>query len=426
MNDPHPEQPTAALLLNANGAALLPVLGLPIIAWQADAVRAAGIGRVLIVGNRLGEPLASRIADGLATTHVANAAGLAPHLFGTVLLLADGLWIDPRAVAGFLAAARAPALLEFARHAPPGAERIDRASHWAGVALLPATMLAEAAGSLGDWDLAATLLRVADASGAARVPFEALDLPYPDDPDRRVPMPMAWTMPSDFPAAEKAGRQRLAHARPDGPDLADRWLYAPLSARLARLLAGSRAGRTLRAASAALLLVALPLFLLGWRWPALLALLLAAPINQAGQMLMAAHADPVPRWMPGEAIRTVLTALACTGLASWLRTAGEAPPAAALAVALLLLLFTGMRAHRLAWFRRRTGSHLDTRAPRDRWLVGLAGPATSMALPLLAFAVLDQWWFGLVTLLLVAILLHLAVEWRFLTAMDAMLPPARH
>lgn len=402
--------------------ALVRVLGAPVIEWQVRAVRRAGIGRILLLADPLPEPLATRLADTPALERIAVAADLAAMLSGTVLLLAEGVIIDHRAIAAVLAQGSAPALIQFGKDPPDGAERIDRDSHWAGAALLPATMVAATVQTLGDWDLAATLLRVADAAGARRMDFAAADMRLPDQPDRRLPPPLVWFRPTAASAAD-IGRRLLHGSACPGPDLADRHIYRPLALALAGMIAPATSGAMLCWLAFSCLVLAVGLMLAGWQWPALILLLLAPLADQCGRILLTARGLPIPRAIPDEAVRTALTALAVACLALPIAGTNGMSAAAPLLAGAALLLLSVLRVFRIRWFRRRTGVHLDVRTGVDGRIFGMMGAATSLTLPLLPFAIAGLWWPGLLLVAGWSALLFVLLEWRFLAAIDASLPP---
>lgn len=414
---------TSALLLHRDphGGALFPVLGMPIIAWQAELISHAGIKRTFLFGQRLPEPLATRLADGTRLDHVADVSHLPAALSGTVLLLAEGLLIDPRAVAAFLRLAPAPALLVFSGPAPPGAERLDRDTHWAGAALLPAAMVAETATELGDWDLASTLIRVADASGATRMAIESIDLDLPEDRERRTPPSLIWALPTETARPGAISHALLANSMPDGPDWTEQLLYRPMAMIIARSIADTALPPVIwRWLAMAMLLAAAILFAGHQFWPALAILLLAPLPDQIGRILLHARWQPAPRLLPAtDGPFMLLAALAVAGLG--LALAGQALPAAPIIASIGILLFSGLRVARLSWLRRMTGRHMDQFGSRDRRIAGLFGPITSLALPLLPFAVAGLWWEGLIAVLLWSSLLFLLLEWRFLAAIASLL-----
>ncbi len=413
---PHPASSALLLHHHSRGPALFPVLGMPLIEWQARLLNHAGIDRQLLVGNRLPEPMATRLADLAGLRYLGDVYNLPMTLSGTIILLAEGALIDPRAMTALLEAASAPALLVFAGSAPPGAERLDRDTHWAGAALLPASMVAETATELGDWDLAATLIRVADSAGAARVAMESIDPAIFLDDEQRTPPPLIWALPTDLAQVASISQDLLASSVPDGPDWTERLLYRPI----ARLMAPSLVHAIMPPIIWRWLAVAMLLasgILLWWHqfWPGLAILLLAPLPDQLGWMLMTARWQPTPKHLPAKPGPFLLLAsLALIGLA--LSLAGLGAPAAPLIAGAGILLFTGLRVTRLSWLHRVTGRHLDQFSARDRQIAGLFGPVTSLALPLLPFAIMGLWWHGLLAVLIWSALLFILLEWRFLAA----------
>lgn len=189
-----------------------------------------------------------------------------------VLALADGVLVATP-VLREVATRPAPAVLAVARDTNQARiERIDAEDHWAGVALVDATLLENTLAMLGDWDLQSTLLRRAVQARASRI-----------------------TLPVDAGAHHHAliagGQDAHAHQGAllaaqgvrDGPWLeaaATRWLARPLVA----MLSHARGARMAAGVSAAVLaLLALSGLATGWSLTGaalLLAALLAASVAE--------------------------------------------------------------------------------------------------------------------------------------------------
>src|SRR3546814_11072034 len=91
-----------------------------------------------------------------------------------------------------------------------GFERIDATARWAGLALLPGTMVREVSRRFGDWDLQSTLLRTAVQSGAARMTWDDGPLYVPN---RRREVPPALEMTRNRAEGASGGAERRAPAK---------------------------------------------------------------------------------------------------------------------------------------------------------------------------------------------------------------------
>lgn len=154
--------------------ATLPFAGTTVVETQARRLTAAGASRIFIVAARITPALTAAI-DRLAGRNIVADLIRKPAELGEkirpgqpVMLIADGVVADG-AVLRTIAHEPAPVLLAVA-DAPAGTtlERIDPRDHWAGVALVDATLLEETVATLGDWDLQSTLLRKTAQAGAVR------------------------------------------------------------------------------------------------------------------------------------------------------------------------------------------------------------------------------------------------------------------
>lgn len=286
------EQAGAALIgayepaANAGGLQALSVLaGAPLAEHQALRAVAAGCTTVLLLadgGSGGLQALASRLRqDGVICRVVETIADAADalHPDERVLLIADGC-LPQRALLEAAAAGAVPTLCvvpDTPEHA--GRERIDAGDRWAGVALIDRRRIAETAAMVGNWDPVSTLLRRAVQEGAQRV--------------AALPAPLLLAEPATLAAAEET---ILTEARRPADDLADRLIFKP-GERLAvpLLLARGIEATALGAGGAALAIVAGLLSIAGWRWPALLALLLASLGRAASKRLARVRQRP-DRW----------------------------------------------------------------------------------------------------------------------------------
>lgn len=416
---------TTALLLvgDEESPGLWPFAGRTIIEWQAQAAIRAGASRLLILAERLPEPLASRLLALPGAERLADNAALAERLRDrddSLLLIAPGTLPDRRLLAALV---RHGGLTIAAFHdaqVPEGAERIDRDAHWAGALTLPAALAQQVAAALGEWELSGTLLRAAEEAGAARLWVTDVDCA---DADARGVRPLFWARPGDAAQAPAVARSLLPAG--GSPDLAERLLHRPLGQRLAQLLLPLAAGSGALGWIAPLMgLLAVAALLAGLPLLALPLLLFAPVVDVAVGRLAAVRGDPPPPWPLDGLAGAALAAAATLALGSRLSfDSGAGWPVLAGAVAALLI---GLRVHRLHWYRRRFGRHLDSLSLTDRragcWQHPVAGVSWPLALAaIIGLAVGVGCWLqaGLLAVLLLAVVQLLLVEWRFLAAFDS-------
>ena len=250
-------------------ASALTVGGMTVLDRQIRLVRQAGAGRVCVVG-------------GAGPDGVADAAALALLIGGTgdVLMLDPGVILDERIVRAVVAAT-APTIATWP--AGRGTERIDTATTAAGIALYPAELVRATAAGLGDWDLAATLLRTALAAGAARVDLAAVPL-Y--DAGRERDVPLVWALPDEADSAAEATTALLAGGWAVRPGWPARFVYPPVEEALVRLLLPlSIPADAVTGATLALALGAGAAFAAGWLWTGLTAALLCGPLAGVAALL---------------------------------------------------------------------------------------------------------------------------------------------
>ncbi|MGI4876576.1 MAG: hypothetical protein ACRYG4_03740, partial [Janthinobacterium lividum] len=174
--------PTAVLLSPPPpppGTAVPIVGGLTTLERQTRQVRRAGIARVLVVG------------DGPLDWATLN---------DDIIVIDPGVVLDDRIVAA-IASAAAPAIATWSATSGRGAERIDANDTAAGIARYPAALVRDTAASLGDWDLAPTLLRAALIAGATRIDCAGLPL---FDAKLGRDVALVWARPETADGAEQA------------------------------------------------------------------------------------------------------------------------------------------------------------------------------------------------------------------------------
>jgi hypothetical protein len=155
--------------------ALAPVAGETIVERQAAWALEAGAGTLFIVVSSVPPELVQALdrvrRRGAKVQLVRDAADMQAALQPTdrVLLVADGL-VAPASHYKAMATGMAPALLVTAdTPMTQMLERVDAEHRWGGLALVPASGVAELAALPGEWDMVLTLLRFSIQSGASRL-----------------------------------------------------------------------------------------------------------------------------------------------------------------------------------------------------------------------------------------------------------------
>jgi hypothetical protein len=159
--------------------ALAPVAGETIIERQATRAIDAGAETLFVVVGSVPAALLQALdrvrKRGMRVQVVRDASDIQSALQPTdrVLLVADGL-VAPAGHYKAMATGSAPALL-VTTDTPltQTLERIDATHRWGGLALIPASSVAELAALPGEWDMVLTLLRFAVQADAARLACEA-------------------------------------------------------------------------------------------------------------------------------------------------------------------------------------------------------------------------------------------------------------
>ena len=160
---------------SARLVATLPFSGTTLIEHQARQLVSAGAAHIVVIGERQSPELLGALhrigRRGVPVDAVGGAAEAAGtlHPLARVVMLADGL-VTTDAVVRSLAGEGGDTLLVVpADDAPPALERIGGASAWAGAARLDARRLVALAELPPDYHPQSTLIRIAEAAGAARV-----------------------------------------------------------------------------------------------------------------------------------------------------------------------------------------------------------------------------------------------------------------
>ena len=214
--------------------ATLPFAGTTLIEHQADQLIAAGAGQIIVIAERQSPELVGalhrigRRGVALDVARGAVEASATLHPLARVAMVADGL-VTTDAIARLLAQEGEEALLVVpADGAPTTLERIGGASAWAGGARLVAQRLADLAQLPPDYDPQSTLVRIAEAAGATRLPLPPAALRDGHGIER------------DAALIEARGHRIMAAAIATRSGWFDRFVVAPLSHAAIPLLVARR------------------------------------------------------------------------------------------------------------------------------------------------------------------------------------------
>lgn len=201
-----------------------------------------------------------------ARTAAEAAAAVPPGM--RLMLVADGFVGDRTHIERLMGADRPVLLAVTDRGFDDRFERIDADMRWAGLALVDADLLREAAMMPSDWDVQSTLLRRALQTGVKPLPLvderEAAELGIVE---RR----------QDFAELQ---RRILAGAGSGPRNWLSRYVLAPIERIATGAIMASPATPTMiGTAGAALMAGALVAFAFDWRWLGLVPLLLALPLE---------------------------------------------------------------------------------------------------------------------------------------------------
>lgn len=388
--------------------------GISLLERQVRAALAAGAEAVFIIAAALPRDIGARLGDDSRVLRVETGAALAGKLADDardIVVFAPALLLDERLITASAHAA-APVLFDFAGPPPAGAERIDSQSHWAGIARLPAGMVADVAEQLAEWEPTQTLFRAAEAAGAARFHVESLSLYAPA---RRRDVPMLWARPLTAEARKAATDALIAASQKGCLDWPARFVHPPIENALVRLLLPTRITPNLVTLATGILgLGAIILFALGQLWWGLLLVLVVGPLDGVdGKLARTRH--EFSRWGDLEhVLDKILEYGWFLALGAWF---SQAHGLAAWLAALGIILFALAEAASGEFFRRFTGKQLDDWGPFERRFRLIGGRRNTFFWSLLPFAALGAWWPGFLFLLAYATITTAVAHWRLLKAL---------
>jgi len=259
--------------------ALLPMAGRSLLENQVRRAVTAGASHVVILVERVPAALSAALdrlkRDGIVVNLARDSMTVADHFHPKeyVLLVADGLVAAPDCFEA-MAARVAPTLLVVAD--TPGNEdfeRVDADHLWAGLALTTVDAVSATAAMLGDWDLQSTLMRRIVQGGADFLRV---------DGDSGVVMDAteAVMIAGHSEKSRKAGHSMLERNSLQSGSWPERFIYAPITSRVAPLLLDRRVeAMWLRGAAITLTVGGAAVFWWGWLWTGFIAVLLAGPLD---------------------------------------------------------------------------------------------------------------------------------------------------
>ncbi len=388
--------------------------GIPILERQVRMALKAGAKAVWLIAPALPADMAARLAANPDCWRVPDAEALASKLAGEssdILLMAPGLVADERLISAMVEDDRAPLLMQFGPDAPKGAERLDMASHWAGLARLPAAMAAQVASELGEWELVGTMVRTAVEAGAERVLADEIPLYAPN---RRRDVPLTWARPQGETACRKVTETLLASAQKGCLDWPARFIHPPIENAMVRaLLPTPISPNMVTVLTGVLGFAAIWLFAIGQPLWALALVLIVGPLDGVDGKL-ARTRQQFSRWGDLEhVLDKILEYGWILALGGWLaKTHG----AAAWIAAAGIIIFALAEAASGEFFRRFSGKQLDDWGPFERRFRLIGGRRNTFFWTLVPFAAFGAWWAGFLMILVYAAFTFAVSHWRLMKA----------
>ncbi len=389
----------------------LVVGGITVLERQARQLRRAGATLLFAIDV---EPLTNLPVGVEAIGAAALADRISPG--DRVALIAAGLIIDQRALDAILAAP-APAMLvsDPGRADAVAIERIDSATCAAGVLVLPGTLVIAQVLSLGEWNLASTLIRAVAANPATRrVDFHALPLYAPAQ--RRV-VPMLWLRPDETGAAAATG-QLIAAAQKGCLDWPARFLHPLPENLLVRLLAPTAiTPNQVTAVTAVIGIAAAIAFATGWLWTGLILALVTGPLDGVDGKLARTRVE-FSKWGDLEHLIDKILEYTWYLCIAWffftVRGTGLS-----WAVAALIILPAIAESVQGEFFRRLTGAQLDDAGDAERRIRLFAGRRNTFLWTWACLALFGLWFEGFVLLAVYSVATSGLAQWRFYKRLSA-------
>ncbi len=401
---------------------LLAVGGIAIVERQMRQAICAGATRVIVkVESDSPGLLAMMERAGPRLIIARDGAALSDAIGGDdALLFAEGLIIDDRIVAR-MAAMDGAALAVWSDGAPPEAERIDQATCWAGLALIPAHVATGVAATLGDWDMQSTLLRATAALASSRLEIGTVNL-YVADLGRDVPL--LWSAVRTPDTAAAALEALLGATDVTGGGWVSRFMHPPVANFLTRWLVPTpiRPVTVRILASCAGVIAGLALAT-GWLSAGVALALGTGFLSRVADKLERVRVV-VPRWRePWDvADRTVEYAwYICLG--SWLARAPGGSSAWLLAA--ITIMFAASSELQRRFFSRFVGRSLDSAGRFERRFSLVAAGRDTLIWALVPFGWFGQWLPGLAVLAAYASTTFFVVQTRLFIRLGEVSPVDR-
>jgi len=403
---------TVGLLFLPTETPASPVVGgITVIERQARQLRRAGATLLFAIDI---EPLTILPAG----VEAIGAAAL-PARIGAgdrVAVIAAGLIVDERALDAVLSAP-APAMLvsDPARADAVAIERIDSTTCAAGVMVLPGTLVIDQAATLGEWNLASTLIRAAAAHPATRqVDFHALPLYAPA---RRRLAPMLWLRPDEAGAASATG-QLIAAAQKGCLDWPARFLHPWPENLLVRLLAPTAiTPNQVTAATAVIGIAAAVAFATGWLWTGLILALITGPLDGVDGKLARTRVE-FSKWGDLEHLVDKILEYTWYLCAAWFFSHARGT-GLSWALAALIILPAIAESVQGEFFRRLTGAQLDDAGDAERRIRLFAGRRNTFLWTWAGFALCGLWFEGFLMLAVYSVATTGLAQWRFYKRLSA-------
>lgn len=402
--------------------AVLPLAGRTVLERQARQAARAGVSRIVLDMRAAPAPLVQAIerikALGL---EVELARGLAEvgrliQPEDEVLLFADAVVLDDRMVEQVVGC-DAPLALTVAMREPdgPGLDLIDGETVWAGLAKAPGALVSDTAWRHDDWDLPATLVRLAVQQGARRLALADIETYAPN---RRRVVPLLWHAPASRAEADVATRDLQRSAQKGCLDWPARFLHPPVEDGIVRLLLPTRITPNMVTVVTGMVgFASVFAFAKGWLWAGLLLMLFNGPLDGVDGKLARTRLE-FSRWGDLEHVVDKLVEYgAFLALGGWL--AGQAGHYGPWVVAILLIFFALAEALQGEIYYRFTGRQLDDRGPLERAVRLVAGRRNTFFWTLVIFAAFGAWETGLIVLSAYSVLTFFVAQALFIRGMRA-------
>ena len=275
--------------------------------------------------------------------------------------------------------------------------------------VLPGTLVVAQVLSLGEWDLASTLIRAVAADHAAtRVDFHGLPLYAPA---RRRDAPMLWLRP-DEASAPAATRQIVAATQKGCLDWPARFLHPFPENLMVRLLAPTPVTPNQVTALTAIVGIAAAVgFATGWLWTGLILALITGPLDGVDGKLARTRVE-FSRWGDLEHLVDKILEYAWYLCIAW-HFSGLRGSGLPWAVAALIIVPAIAESVQGEFFRRLTGIQLDDAGTAERRIRLFAGRRNTFLWTWAIFAVFGLWFEGFVLLAVYSVATTGLAQWRF-------------